>query len=474
MTQHQLINQLQDIMPEIVETKNPRAVMLKCAKKNNLSIAQLEKLGHVFNTCKTLIGLEKQATRGASFNIVDVPSMVAEYASYTPGTPSTKQQKDVHSQINEWMRETDKSANAAALEWAECFTPMGKAASAKKLPSVNAMLDEYFKLEGGFDFKNLEEGNQWHEEDLDYVNKPDILHKAASLTQESDSRRSDRLYKEACEAHEQVLLEATETAKSICADITNRIRQDDLDWQDVAYDLHDQFHEKAARAVDTLEDYFRIANLRVPHVALEKRGYTRAIPANKFCMYEQVGNLLSAMEIHDQTSEDLLNLRLEKAADKKKDKGTSFGVTAANGILRTGKAVSDTLNSLPDWKTAPDIAKNMVNSVPWFEDAINEEKIRNTARTQMAQQGALQQVILSDPVIQQADQAEVEDLYNTISSLAPTVAKDPVSVAPVLKEALQYGSLPIQQVKDLISAEKDFQNMRKYRAEANNLEGVVL
>jgi hypothetical protein len=46
-------------MPEVVSTNNPETTLLKFAKTNNLYPTQLEKLGHAFNQCKTLVGLSK-------------------------------------------------------------------------------------------------------------------------------------------------------------------------------------------------------------------------------------------------------------------------------------------------------------------------------------------------------------------------------------------------------------------------------
>lgn len=445
MTQHQLINQLQDIMPEIVETKNPRATMIKCAKKNNLSIAQLEKLGQVFNTYKTLVGLEKQATRGGSFSIVDVPDMVAEYATYTPSEPTTKKQLDVHAQINSWLNDADSSSKSAALEWIDCFSTHTKAASAKKLPSVYKMLDEHFKGEGGVEYHDYEQGRQWHEEELDYINKPEVLHKVASAEQEQDPRKALKLLKEASDNYEELLFNAQENMRRIGNDIVSKMRQDDLDWEDVAYDLHDRFREKAATAVNILEDIFKQANYKTPHVALEKRGYYRSIPANKYGMYDQVDELLKTAALYETASEELVDVLAEKqamAAQLVREKDNFFhGLADKKSVLYKA-----------------------------LKPAFKEEKVREEALQTAKNTGALQQLILSDPVLQQADPSEIEDLFHTISDLAPTIAQNPITVAPVLKEALQYGSLPIQQVKDLISAEKDYQNTQKYKQEVETLK----
>ena len=55
----------------------------------------------------------------------------------------------------------------------------------------------------------------------------------------------------------------------------------------------------------------------------------------------------------------------------------------------------------------------------------------------------LQQLMLSDDVISEADPAEVRKLFNTLASISPTLATDPGKMGPALKEALQYGSVPV-------------------------------
>ena len=70
---------IEDIIPDAQETKNPEQSILKFSSANNLAPAQVEMLGQLFNTAKTLSHLEKSANRGASFPILDVPKMVSSY-----------------------------------------------------------------------------------------------------------------------------------------------------------------------------------------------------------------------------------------------------------------------------------------------------------------------------------------------------------------------------------------------------------
>lgn len=69
----------EDILPKIRQTGKPEATLLKFASEKNLSAGQIEGLGHLYNTAKTLCYLEKAANRGATFPIIDVPTLVDDY-----------------------------------------------------------------------------------------------------------------------------------------------------------------------------------------------------------------------------------------------------------------------------------------------------------------------------------------------------------------------------------------------------------
>lgn len=79
MNQGQAIQVINDLIPEIGRTKDPEGVLLKYAADNNLSPAQLERLGQVFNTAKTISYMEKSASRGGSFSLVDTDALLAGY-----------------------------------------------------------------------------------------------------------------------------------------------------------------------------------------------------------------------------------------------------------------------------------------------------------------------------------------------------------------------------------------------------------
>lgn len=90
---------IEDIIPGAQQTKDPERSILKFSSAHNLAPAQVEMLGQLFNTAKTLSHLEKAAAdkRGASFPTLDVPSMTAKYLelSAKPSTEWTGKSADV-------------------------------------------------------------------------------------------------------------------------------------------------------------------------------------------------------------------------------------------------------------------------------------------------------------------------------------------------------------------------------------------
>lgn len=81
----QLLDWLQDdIAPEIRAGADPADAILKFAEERDLSVAQVEGLGQLFNTAKTIAHLEKSANRGDSFGIVDVPALLDRFIDNAP------------------------------------------------------------------------------------------------------------------------------------------------------------------------------------------------------------------------------------------------------------------------------------------------------------------------------------------------------------------------------------------------------
>lgn len=426
MNQQQQIQLLNSIMPQIVETRDPEATMLKCARKNNLSPAQLEKLGHVYNTMKTIVGLEKQANRGDSFSILDVPKMVSKYTTYDANAELSAQAEKVHDKVDALMKDADGWSAIMNIG----TTSMQKAASAgegnndwlyhsnRPIPRIKTWLKEVAEDKGGKVEYLDDNSDEWMEVQAAVKSDLKLMNKTASAL--GDIKRARELW-------EQTQYEADVELTAQCADLRNELLQDREKWANLVMDARDVLgQEKAAAALQIVENYFeRVRCHSFVKAASIQRDYERRLAHDSTGLVEHLEEILELDTIVKRAT--ALLKPTEKAA-------------SVPGI----STVEDLVNQMRSATAKPDKQKD-------FDKKLDSAK----------KQTALENLMLNDSIISTADPNTVQDLHATISQLSPTVASDPVKLAPVLKEALQYDALPIQQIKDLLSVEESAQKVQK-------------
>jgi hypothetical protein len=430
MNQQQQIQLLNSIMPQIVETRDPEATMLKCARKNNLSPAQLEKLGHVYNTMKTIVGLEKQANRGDSFSILDVPKMVAKYTTYDANAELSAQAEKVHDKVDALMKDADGWSAIMGIG----KSAMQKAAAAgegandwlyhsnRPIPRIKTWLKEVAEDKGGKVDYIDDNSDEWMEVQASVKSDLKLMNKTASAL--GDIKRARELW-------EQTQYEADVELTAQCADLRNELLQDREKWANLVMDARDVLgHEKAAAALQIVENYFeRVRCHSFVKSASIQRDYERRLAHDSTGL---VGHLEEILEL------DTI-------------------VKRATALLQpTEKAAS-----VPGISTVEDLVSQMRSATAKPDKQKDFDKKLDSAKKQTA----LENLMLNDSIISTADPNTVQDLHATISQLSPTVASDPVKLAPVLKEALQYDALPIQQIKDLLSVEESAQKVQKLSRE---------
>jgi hypothetical protein len=72
----------------------------------------------------------------------------------------------------------------------------------------------------------------------------------------------------------------------------------------------------------------------------------------------------------------------------------------------------------------------------------------------------LQRLMMTDPIIRDAEPEMVMSLYNTLQNANPEVARDPNLLRFALREALQYESVPLHTYRDLVEVEEKKQKSR--------------
>lgn len=424
MTQAETIKMLDSIMPDIISTRDPEGTMLKCASKHNLSPAQLEHLGQVYNTTKTIVGLEKQANRGNSFKLLNVPEMVSKYASYDPSKKPTGKSKDVHEKVDMIINDQDG------------WITHEKKASAE-LPNLN--LVAYNET-----LKEVEYEDQSNYYDTSYTEK------SAAEKLYTGVNEDLRI---AHENYDQALFDAAEDIMDKMASITRKLTPDEGRWEEVKYAAQRLHGDKIIPALNTIEDHFS----RVGHK-------TEPGSFNKFASFGRLEDKYGVM----RDIEDIYELgEFIKESANLPYPGKSKGGSGSNGKKDENKPTKlKTVNSFLD-KVNGGIISSMNDIRKINEKEVAEyKKILDQAKRDATTETTLGTMIMADPVISSADPNDVNSLYEAINKIAPTLSESPELMSATLKEALQYGSIPLPTLLALA----DFQG--KYNK--GQLDGISL
>ena len=117
------------------------------------------------------------------------------------------------------------------------------------------------------------------------------------------------------------------------------------------------------------------------------------------------------------------------------------------------KNIPDTVSSVRDTLTSfvEDIAPNRNEGQALIDRELDEAKYTSV----------LQDLIITDPILAEEDE-DVVDLYNTIKSVAPEMAKDKNVARVVLRSAVQYDGIEAApDLAQLVEAEKEVFNVHE-------------
>lgn len=487
MTQKENIRLIEKCLPDIVETQDPEGVLLKCARDNNLSQAQLERVGQCFNTMITLTGLEKAAHRGSSFSILDVPTLVQKYLEYVPALhkkascePATIVQDSyepaavVRNELPDFIeqermepwkdyfdttRQEAKSAlhriNKEASEVRQEYSSI--AIEARQLHTRTA--DEIVKISRDL-YHNFGMGrsNAWAEIEEDTV---DIMGKAASVP--------------------------INYMRKYLADKSSKVEFASLEKK--AFRV---FSEDRHNAVARMEKLAELLGTVCEADALYKQALNEANPENDSPeeeppkkAYNPVDDILAgklrgtAATVNDTTHEQEETTQGNGKSNGKSNTGAN---TNTKGTARTALTLND-IDTIPqafqyfreglastgsDLRTGYQSVGSLLPSThpgavlglagevydKIKPNSLAAQKYVDKAMQGYKAEGTLIQLMLKDPIISQYSGEEVQSIYNTIYALNPEFAQDPNLIGPVIKEALQYGSVPRQMVNQLSEIRK--------------------
>lgn len=512
MNHQTIIEQLSNLAPKLKEASCPEDVLVKYATDRNLSAAQLERIGQVYNIAKTLNFMDKAANRGDSFRVLDTEDMLTKFTKFKPTQPDTKSADT--SDWNSWFdyptkaasanEETEKSA--VIKEEDGQFTVYSEDGS-KRLskPGTKAQAEkrarqlEYFQAhKKSASVPNLLEiardssysyYGEWTVEDLPPASQREVL---------KDDMRKESAVKAELAALDQIMDDSIDTVTKVAQELLEMHRISPIPFSVMERDAFycSDNSDSIKVASDKIADYFKQKGWE-----LNRHDFSSKPPALAIDRHNVLPLFKSAAE----------SIELYAGAAKYKEHYVKEAspATAPPPRLTSGQAQGQQV-SFPaprqSGNTRSGISQDEINNIilnklypkeetPKEKD-IDEDKVKNTAKgvintfmpstyfgqTQtvadnvskleggkvnkkqlgvdkavrdVGRVSTLQRLMLSDPIIGEAEPETIVNLYNTLAKANPEIVEDPNLLRFALREAVQYDAVPLHTYKDLISMGKD-------------------
>lgn len=516
MQHYEAVEALHEILPLIKSEGSAEKALLKYANEHRLATTQLTKLAHVFNTARTHAFLDRNPdNRGGSFPIVDTEKLSADYeampessdgevsfkiaarktapdffkmASTEATVKSAEEKKDVpvdpayaEADAREKARIAKAKKEGEVIESDEAFQIVSDEKNEAK-KAFDTLVDGLKSA----DFKDFEEDVMMH----GYTSAKDktVLdelaqacggyfgcEKIARCSAISPARKLAYDRTNLLPTFEKIMthLQNAEDAENYA----KAVKRASTSGKDIDEDLHTEetavetaLKETARRAaaennqVDKMPGQDEGAARhsgggtppQTPHGTQPGGGgggSTHSNPPNLAAKADYT-NLLKQTLDHSQSG----------------DKSDNGGVKGTDHLDNAAKQISEILKTIPTGGEMrghlfgkPDESKGSLASL--LSSQAPNHRQRHVDNKVMDTRGManLQKLIMTDPILREADPDHVVDMYNDLRNAKPDLAHSPQQMAFALREALQYGGVPASTAKTLVDIDKAHQQADESR-----------
>jgi hypothetical protein len=451
----QMVTWFEGLIPEIKETGDPRGVMTKFAKDNNLAPSLLEKMGQLYNTAKTQTYLDKSAregmARGETFKVMDVQGMVSDYEksatevkAYTDkGFRSLKQTSAFDLFGGPWS--TDMHIEPA-YDYQEAKAASQFMGKFDTLDTINQGISDVEQMQ-----LDLQEDTRELLNDISHSIKnsnTDVTF--ASIEDNAVAYFGDGI-KAACDLlHHHAgdtLARGTGLGRRKLASITpdvQKLAQVQVNLNEL--DKIDSFL-KEAHSTGTKNNTGTNTG-RSGSYQGQGMGRSNPVRSSEPSVFTQLKDKTDSEHLKDVFG------TMEMA-----DKGLGAGI---RNISALGGAITDKMLDLPDY------IENKIRKNPTAERKNQKKMDLDYANEQAA--AMIQDLLITDPILSEEDPDNILDFYETIRSVAPTVANDKNVMRVSLRAAAQHDGIAPQDLKYFIDLEHDMQKVRSnQRIESNDM-----
>lgn len=462
------IKVIERLAPQINSSQDPKGTLIKFATDNNLSPAELERLGQVFNSAKTLSHLEKSANRGDSYDLLDVEDLVSSFTSHE--TP-TVVEKSASTQIR----------NGGALPNFFDIETLEKQAGEKELHPVAESIFRNQRAQQEQELKEFRSEIPTTIHDLKtevvkmanaivrdlYLSNKDaktVFTKLAEDSQASVDSNKDAiefLCKKAFTYFGEVKVDMEKVAsRKVVTDTTGLLKQAE-EMQDMINVMHelDQILKSAAPKFGKKRPKSNVQS-----------DEERKADMNLVNTIDTEGEIPLDEAISDDTNEEQSN---EEAPVESPKVVVVPSETTPSSIL-------EYIYSLPakePKKEKTEYDDTALKNVKGFVDKMYDSKVKNLLSVPTSQRGyvnagvdkavasietaAVIQELMQDPVISAHTPSTVVGIYNSLAQVNPSMMRDKNVAKFALREALQYEGVTPHTYGQMVEIDKDKSDIAK-------------
>lgn len=419
MSPSQVIQAIQQLLPRIKSSSaGAENILLEYATENNLEPAVLVKMAQTMNTARTLAFLEKNAdSRGASFPLLDPQAIGAKYVEQAQNKTAAK--KPV---VQVELGESNRVPNFFKMASAELDGGLTKAASATtEEPTVKSARDL------------AREFNQQRDE-LDSINR--------EIEQALDLRE-----------------ELADNFKSAFAKVAKVLRENADESALIGEDIHALGD---ANDVAIYSEAIKAANAYVNIKLSEFNGTPitkRKLLHDRFNVMPLIKDAAAKLSLVEDV-DFFVNAKNAAVTEMRSKNRTANKPIVNDNVEAITKAVSSVISSPSEIIKAPsgvdtelDLNKLLGSVLEKYKPKARQKEV-DKAYTEAADMSALQKLVITDPILAEADPVELVDMFNDLRATKPDIAKNTNMLRFALREALQYGGIPQQTVKTIADIDK--------------------
>lgn len=461
------IKVIERLAPQINSSQDPKGTLIKFASENNLSPAELERLGQVFNSAKTLSHLEKSANRGDSYDLLDVEDLVSSFTSHE--TP-TVVEKSASTQIR----------NGGALPNFFDIETLEKQAGEKELHPVAESVFRNQRAQQEQELKEFQSEIPTTIHDLKtevvkvanaivrdlYLSNKDakaVFTKLAEDSQASVDSNKDAiefLCKKAFTYFGEVKVDMEKVAsRKVVTDTTGLLKKAE-EMQDMINVMHelDQILKSAAES---------------PKFTKNKKNKPAATPEEEIENMNKAEGMFAGINPEGDVPPESATEEIPVPADEPP-------VETPVVIQATPDSIMEYIASRPlpeEKKEKSPVDKTALNNIKGFVDNMYDSKVKKLLAVSPTSRGYVNagvdktissietasviQELMQDPVISAHTPSTVVSIYNSLAQVNPSMMRDKNVAKFALREALQYEGVTPHTYGQMVEIDKDKSDIAK-------------